>query len=205
MRFRVICADPPWRFDDKLRMSDTARSADDNYSTLTLDDICALPVEQLADPDGCVLVMWVPSVMLEDGLRVLKSWGFAFKGTYVWVKMRRDGRKPSIGMGRLFRQCHEIAIIGVIGKPLQFLEDRGQRSACLSLNKGHSIKPEELQDSLDLMFPDSMKLEMFARRQKPGWICTGDELDGGDVRAVLPALAAALTGQQTGDEQCTTS
>jgi len=191
MRFRVIVADPPWSFSDKLQMSSTPRSADDNYRTLSLDDICALPVRDVADAESCMLVMWVPSTMLEDGLRVMRCWGFDFKGTYVWVKMRKDMQRPAIGMGHTFRQSHEIAITGVIGKVSSAVMDHGQRSVCLAVNEGHSRKPEGLQDSLDLMFPGSPKLEMFARRDRPDWVCTGDELDACDIRDALVALAAA--------------
>lgn len=190
MKFRVIVADPPWRFDDKLQMSTVARSADDNYNTLTLSDIINLNVRDLIDPAGCMLVMWVPSTMLIDGLRVLEAWGFQFKGTYVWAKMRKDMRGLAIGMGHTFRQAHEIALVGVSGKVTSLIANKGQRSACLAVNQGHSKKPEHLQDSLDLMFPDSNKLEMFARRQRPGWICTGDELDFSDIRDVIPALVS---------------
>jgi N6-adenosine-specific RNA methylase IME4 len=191
MKFRVIVADPPWRFDDKLQMSPVPRSADDNYNTLTLDDICNLNVKDLIDPVGCMLVMWVPSTMLVDGLRVLNAWGFTFKGTYVWVKMRKDMSGLAIGMGHTFRQAHEIAIIGVSGKVASLIENKGQRSACLAVNQGHSKKPEALQDSLDLMFPNANKLEMFARRQRSGWICTGDELDLSDIRDIIPELIAS--------------
>lgn len=192
MRFNVIVADPPWAFSDKLQMGTTARSADDNYSTLTLSDIAALPVSDVAEPTGCLLALWTPSCMLIDGLMVMQRWGFEFKGTYVWTKMRRDMQQPAIGMGHLFRQSHELAIVGVIGKPLRTIQDHGQRSACLAINKGHSIKPEALQDSLDLMWPQSTacKLEMFARRIRLGWTCVGDEIDGQDIRVVLPNLAA---------------
>lgn len=191
MKFGCVVADPPWSFSDKLQMGATARSADDNYNTLTLGDIVALPVADVADHDGCMLALWTPSCMLVDGLMVLNSWGFTFKGTYVWTKMRRDMQQPAIGMGHLFRQSHELALLGVIGKPLRSIENRGQRSACLAINKGHSIKPEALQDSIDLMFPRAAKLELFARRQRPDWTCLGDELDGLDIRDTLPALAAA--------------
>lgn len=191
MRFGVIVADCPWAFSDKLQMGATARSADDNYSTLTLSDIAALPVSDIAEPTGCLLALWTPSCMLIDGLMVMQRWGFEFKGTYVWTKMRRDMQQPAIGMGHLFRQSHELAIIGVMGKPLKTIQDHGQRSACLAINKGHSIKPEALQDSLDLMWPAAAKLELFARRRRPGWTCVGDELDELDIRHVLPALAAA--------------
>jgi len=188
MKFRVIVADPPWSFNDKLQMSATARSADDNYNTLTLDDICNLQVKDLIDPAGCMLVMWVPSTMLIDGLRVLHAWGFEFKGTYAWVKMRKDMSGLAIGMGHTFRQAHEIALVGVFGRVTSLIANKGQRSACLAVNQGHSKKPGALQDSLDLMFPNANKLEMFARRQRPGWICTGDELDFSDIRVVISDL-----------------
>jgi len=191
MRFRVIVADPAWSFNDKLKMSLTPRSAGDNYSTMSVADIAMLPVADIADPVGCVLVLWVPSALIEDGLLVLRAWGFTPKGTYVWTKMKRDMSGPAIGMGHLFRQCHEIALVGTIGKPLKTLSNKSQRSACLAVNEGHSVKPEALQDSLDKMFPSELKCELFARRVRDGWICLGFETDGFDLRDSLPLLAAA--------------
>ncbi|HVI41874.1 MAG TPA: MT-A70 family methyltransferase, partial [Anaerovoracaceae bacterium] len=77
----------------------------------------------------------------------------------------------AFGMGRMFRQCHEIALVGVRGKAYNSLKNKSQRSVLFDLNLKHSRKPEGLQDRLDLMFPKGNKLEMFARRDRDEWTC----------------------------------
>lgn len=81
----------------------------------------------------------------------------------------------SFFMGRLFRQTHEIALVGVRGKIYSHLKNKSQRSVIFCENIKHSSKPEELQDRLDLMFPTASKIELFSRRQRKGWVCLGDE------------------------------
>lgn len=201
MKFQVIVADPAWSFDDRLQKmkSKTRRSAASQYSTMTVDEICSIPVPQVADPAGCVLALWVPSTLLVDGLRVMNAWGFTLKQTIIWVKTKKKplvGADPNdvlaFGMGRLFRQCHELALVGTSGKSVYpLLEDHSQRSVILAPNMGHSKKPEELQDRFDTMFPEAERLEMFARRARPSWICAGNEIDGKDIRDAVHELAAA--------------
>jgi len=150
--FNMIVMDPPWKFSDRLSMSDVRRGAEANYSTLTLQEIKDLPIEKLADPDGCILALWCPSSLIKEGLEVMSAYGFTFKQTYIWVRTKKQksltkdirkgfielikkvGRKAikldgslmtfkdfdyvldetvlDFGMGRLFRQTHEICLIG---------------------------------------------------------------------------------------------
>lgn len=81
----------------------------------------------------------------------------------------------NFGMGRLFRNTHEIALIGKRGKVYDNLKNKSQRSVLFDMNLKHSAKPEGLQDRLDLMFPLGNKLELFARRERAGWTCVGNE------------------------------
>lgn len=215
--------DCPWDFSDQLTMSDVARGAKANYSTMTLDDIKALDIKSLADPDGCVLALWVPSSLLQEGLDTMKAYGFNQKQTYIWVKTKKNplenvgklitsikdvptkenfkvfkniikdivfradvSQVLSMFLGRLFRQSHEICLIGTNNNKIyKKLKNKSQRSVSFGQNLKHSEKPEHLQDSLDVMFGDVPKLEIFARRSRPGWRCIGNEcLDslGIDVR-----------------------
>lgn len=203
-KFEVIVADPPWAFDDGLKKmkKNVKRSAASQYSTLNYRDIEALQVDRLTDPAGTVLALWVPSTLLEQGFKVMHAWGFQLKQTLVWVKTKKPKRDKdgniinvdpndalAFGMGRLFRQCHEFALIGTSGKSVYpLLEDHSQRSVILAPNEGHSIKPEALQDRLELMFPNANKCEMFARRNRPGWTCLGDAIDGKDIRQAIQEL-----------------
>jgi N6-adenosine-specific RNA methylase IME4 len=95
----------------------------------------------------------------------------------------------AFGMGRLFRQTHEICLVGISSNQVyKKLRNRSQRSVCFEENLKHSSKPEHLQNSLETMFPKAHKLEMFARRIRPGWTCLGNEIDGKDIRDALAAL-----------------
>ncbi|MDP2683516.1 MAG: MT-A70 family methyltransferase [bacterium] len=230
VKYNLIVADPPWEFSDRLTMSSTPRGADANYDTLTLKAIEDLEISELA-ADDAVLVLWVPSSMLQEGLSTMKNWGFVQKQTFVWVKVKqthgaldplKELRKQcnkliknplniktifndvnnlingfdinnilSMYLGHLFRQTHEIALIGIRGNIYNKLAVKNQRSVLLDKNFGHSSKPEGLQDRLNLMFPDFIKLELFARRQRLGWLCVGDEAfmtKGEDVRTSIKKL-----------------
>lgn len=100
----------------------------------------------------------------------------------------------SFGMGRLFRQTHEICLIGTNNNNIyKLLNNRSQRSVCFAENLKHSAKPDFLQNSLDIMFPnnDFNKIELFARRQRSGWLCLGNECPmtkGEDIRISLNKL-----------------
>ena len=98
----------------------------------------------------------------------------------------------SMYMGRIFRQTHEIALIGVRGNVYSELQNKSQRSVMLDINKKHSEKTEILQDRLQLMFPNFVnRLELFARRDRPGWTCMGLECPstvGHDIRQDIDFL-----------------
>ena len=226
-KFTVIVADPPWNFKDSLSMSDVARGAKANYSTMTISKIKELPIKDLADDNGCALALWVPSSLLQEGLDTMKAWGFKHKQTYIWVKIKnslfkeefkelkqrgidmikflidhksssKDIKSVAIsiagklgflninnvlafGMGRLFRQTHEICLIGISNNKIyKQLSNKSQRSVSFGENLKHSAKPEHLQDSLEKMFPMGNKLELFARRERNGWTCIGNEVCNGE-------------------------
>lgn len=165
---------------------------------MTAKQVAAMPVPEIVDPDGCVLALWVPGSMLQDGLDVAKAWGFKMKQIFVWVKLKKDFKKEvdwnastRVGMGRLFRQSHEIALICTSGKSVyKLLKNKGQRSVAFALNAGHSVKPEHLHQRLELMFPVAERVELFARRSQPGWHCLGDGIDGKDIDVAIQELAA---------------
>ena len=174
-KFGIIVADPPWSFNYKLTMSNVKRGAAANYPTLNVRRIQQLPIEDLA-ADNCVLALWIPSALLADGIATMEAWGFTYKQLWTWVKTsKNDPAKLAFGMGRLARNCHEPLLVGTRGKYTKELQNKSQRNVFMAPNLGHSRKPENIQDSLELMFPDWNKLELFARRKREGWTCLGNE------------------------------
>jgi len=201
-KFDVIVADPAWGFNDNLKKMKrrVRRSSSSQYRVMTPAQIAALPVGDLANPRGCLLALWVPGSMLLHGLDVMNAWGFKHKQIFVWVKLKKCHREEDdpnnstrVGMGRLFRQSHEIALIGTSGKSVYpLLEDHSQRSVAFDLNQGHSIKPPTLQKRLEVMFPDAEKLELYARRPRKGWTCLGDAIDGKDIAVSLHDILSQI-------------
>lgn len=199
MRYQIIVADPAWGFNDNLKKMKrpVRRAASAQYNVMTPAQIAAIPVADVADPAGCLLALWVPGSLLVHGLQVMQAWGFTYKQVFIWVKLKKKyyeeqdwNEATRVGMGRLFRQSHEIALIGTSGKSVySWLDDRSQRSVAFDLNQGHSIKPPTLQRRLEKMFPNADKLEMFARRARKGWTVVGDAIDGKDINQAIQELA----------------
>ena len=108
--FGTILADPPWQFQNRTGKVAPEHKRLNRYGTMALDDICALPVDDIA-ADPSHLYMWVPNALLPDGLRVIDAWGFRYVSNIIWHKVRKDG---GIGWTRrwvLFPQRHRNAAV----------------------------------------------------------------------------------------------
>lgn len=192
-KFDIVVADPPYSFKDKLQQSMVKRGAQANYTTMTISDIQRLPVQDICNPAGAVLCLWVPGSLLQEGLDTMKAWGFKHKQIWIWVKIKNDPfaklKKQkkidwdkidwndflSFGMGRLGRNVHEVVLIGTRGKINSEIKNKSQRTVFFYKNTKHSQKPELLQDKLELMFPNKNYLEIFGRRSRPNWTVIGNE------------------------------
>lgn len=105
--------------------------------------------------------------------------------TYKDFDFVMDSSLLAFGMGRLFRQTHEICLIGTNNNKIyKKLANKSQRSISFGENLKHSAKPEHLQNSLEEMFPGTDKIELFARRVRPDWVCLGNEVCNGEDIAV---------------------
>jgi N6-adenosine-specific RNA methylase IME4 len=152
------------------------RSAESKYSVMRLPDIIGLAqmVQEVA-ADACVLALWCPNPLLEThGFPTMRAWGFEYKQLFTWVQTTKHG-KLAFNMGRNFRNATESALFGVRGKTKCL--NRSQRNVALDLQLAHSTKPDTLQERLELMF-DGERLELFARRERPGWVTVGNECPG---------------------------
>ena len=182
-RFGTIMADPPWRFANRTGKVAPEHRRLARYPTMTLADICALPVaDHLTDPAHCYL--WVPNALLPDGLRVLAAWGFAYKSNIVWHKIRKDegpdGRKMSDGrgVGFYFRNVTELLLFGVRGKNAR-TEAPGRRQVNMiqTRKREHSRKPDEQYDLIESCSRGPY-LELFGRGRRDGWTTWGDQASG---------------------------
>jgi N6-adenosine-specific RNA methylase IME4 len=164
--WRCIIADPPWRFTD----SNTRGAAERHYSTMSGEEIAAMPVKDIS-ADDAVLGLWVPDTHLPLAMAVAQSWGYVYRHLYVWVKVGAPG-KLQIGLGHRMRKAHEVALICTRGKPK--ILDHGVPSACLAPRTRHSAKPEALHVALERLCAGP-RLELFARTARMGWTTWGVE------------------------------
>ena len=100
--FATLLADPPWQFQNRTGKVAPEHRRLSRYSTMTLDDIKALPVAD-AMQDRAHLYLWVPNALLPEGLAVMIAWGFQYKSNLVWHKIRKDGGPDGRGVGFYFR------------------------------------------------------------------------------------------------------
>lgn len=166
-KFGVIYADPEWRFEVYSRESGMDRAADNHYPTSETDKICTRPVGSIA-ADDCVLFLWATVPMLRDALRVMAAWGFEYKSHAVWMKDR-------IGTGYWFRNQHELLLVGTKGD----IPAPAQGTQLPSVFGGkvgrHSEKPACVYTMIETYFPSLPKVELNARRGRPGWKSWGNE------------------------------
>lgn len=175
-KYQVIYTDPPWDYKGQTQHNGKGGvktgGALTHYPTMTLKQLKELKpmIEDLADPDNCLMFMWTSSPHLDQAIELLKAWGFEWATiAFVWDKIKVNPGYYTMS------QC-EIVILGKIGK---IPEPRGARNIRQFLSEErtrHSAKPHEIRKRIEQMFPTQKKIEMFAREKCEGWDCWGNEV-----------------------------
>lgn len=172
-KYPIIYADPAWRY----QMGDTDRSVENHYKTMSLEEICALPVRELALSDA-VLFLWIPEPHLFcSGVPVLNAWGFEHKTGFIWDKVIP-------GMGKYSMVVHEHLLVATRGAPGVPAENARPRSLfSIKKSRKHSEKPNaHVMAMIERMYPqffrqggDPLAIELFAREARPGWARWGNQ------------------------------
>lgn len=174
--FTVMAADPPWKHGDQL--PGPGRGASKHYlgGVMSTEDIMRFPVPRLAD--DAWLFLWRLHTHQQEALDVAQAWGFGDPcGELVWVKTKLDGTGLRIGMGRSVRLAHEVCLIFKRGRPV--VASHSVPSVIFAPRTAHSRKPDEFFRAVqELVGPGQRKVELFARRERRGWKCLGDEVPG---------------------------
>jgi N6-adenosine-specific RNA methylase IME4 len=160
--FRVLVVDPPWQYT--TRESDASHRGTVSYPCLSLEEIKALPVGNLAAED-CVLWLWATNAHIFEVPGLLQAWGFQHKTILTWVKDR-------IGAGNWLRGQTEHCVMAVRGKPT--ITCSNQSTVIHAQRREHSRKPEEFYRLVESLCPGS-KCELFAREQRSGWVSYGNQ------------------------------
>ncbi|MCX5495785.1 MT-A70 family methyltransferase [Kaistia dalseonensis] len=176
-KFGVIYADPEWRFEPYSRETGMDRAPDNHYPTSETNDIIARPVGTIAAKD-CVLLLWATGPMIRAALRVMEVWGFEYKSQQIWVKIRPgDARGP----GYWFTGEHELLLLGTRGNVPAPAPGEQWPSVVHAPVGEHSQKPEIFAEMIEEYFPNLPKIELNARRARPGWELWGLEAPAAEV------------------------
>jgi N6-adenosine-specific RNA methylase IME4 len=176
--YGAILADPPWPFATWSHKGQ-GRSGEAHYSTMTHDDLRALPVCDLA-ADDCVLFLWVVQTQIPQAVKLLKAWDFQFKSVaFIWNKgnglpLFPDDIVLQMGMGKWTRAEFEQCWLATRGKPKRLAAD--VRQVLTERRREHSRKPDGIHERIERLVAGPY-LELFARQQRPGWTAWGNETD----------------------------
>lgn len=169
--YNIIYADPPWRYEQRKVQG----AAENHYPTMSIDELCALPVESLAAKD-CLLFLWATFPMLPEALRLIKAWGFSFKTVaFVWLKQNRKSPTWFYGLGRWTRGNAEICLLAKRGNPKR--HSASVHQFIISPIEQHSKKPDVTRDKIVELAGDLPRVELFARQKIPGWDVWGNEVE----------------------------
>ena len=163
-RFPVIYADPPWRYEHGPGV---AGAAEGHYPTMAIEEICSLPVGDVATPDS-MLFLWATSPKLAEAMRAIEAWGFTYRTSAVWIKDRA-------ALGHYFRQRHELLLVAARGTVIT-PAPKDRRDSVFEVPRGkHSEKPAAVAEWIESAYPTLPRIELFARSSRPGWAAWGNQ------------------------------
>jgi len=134
---------------------------------MSIEELCALPIAKLAQDDA-VLFLWVTSPMLEDSFEVIKAWGFKYKTSFVWDKVKHN-------FGHYNSVRHEFLLVCTRGSCTPDTLKLYDSVQTIERSSEHSEKPEEFRSIIDTLYPDGERIELFARDEVDGWNSWGNE------------------------------
>jgi N6-adenosine-specific RNA methylase IME4 len=165
-KYRIIYADPPWKYGNT--MPDYFTEQGDYYPLMEIAEICALQVKELA-ADNAVLFLWATSPILEEAFEVIKAWGFEYKTSFVWDKVKHC-------MGHYNSVRHEFLLVCVRGSCQP--DERTLFDSVVTEERigRHSEKPEVFRGFIDALYTWGPRIELFARQEVKEWDVWGNEV-----------------------------
>ena len=164
-KYDLVYADPPWQYGNSLPNYVTTPA--DYYPLMSIDEICAMPIKNMVN-DNAVLFLWVTSPILEEAFQVVKAWGFKYKTSFIWDKIKHN-------MGHYSSVRHEILLLCIRGSyPLHNVK---LYDSVLSLERtAHSKKPEYYYEMIEDIYCNAKKIELFSRMKRNNWDNYGNQI-----------------------------
>ena len=165
-KYRVIYADPPWKYGNEGH--EQYGPAERHYPTMTIPDLCALDVQSIA-ADNAVLFMWVTSPLLSECWPIIKAWGFQYKASFVWDKIKHN-------YGHYNSVRHEFLLVCTRGSCTPDNDKLFDSVVSIERSGKHSEKPEQFREIIQALYPHGKRIELFARAKTDGWSIYGNEI-----------------------------
>ncbi len=181
-KYSIIYADPqpPWSYNDKLGTNSAKMGGYDKYyKGMTIEDICSLKVDKIADKD-CILFLWATMPKLPEAFKVIKAWGFTHKTTaFTWIKLNPKAGTIFKGVGRWVMGNAELVLLATKGKPHRIAKNISQ--VVMAKRGKHSKKPDIVRKLIVELMGDLPRIELFARSNKEENLFGEKELEGWDT------------------------
>lgn len=177
-KYNVIYADPAWQYGSKHYQDGQRefKKLESFYSTMSIPQIKALPIKQIANTN-CACFMWVTDSHLKEGIEVLESWGFKYKTiAFVWLKKTSTG-KNVLNFAPHTLKSTEICLLGIKGSMGKIKKSNSVRQLIEAERTTHSKKPQDARDRIIELYGDVPKIELFARQETAGWDVWGNEVE----------------------------
>ena len=165
-KYNVIYADPPWEYGDHL--VEGYGAVDNHYPQMSIKELCDMPVGGCVC-DEAVLFLWVTSPLLDECWPIISAWGFEYKTSFVWDKVKHN-------YGHYNSVRHEFLLICTRGSFLPQCKTLHDSVITEERSQKHSEKPESFRQIIETMYPIGKKLELFGRKKTDGWTVFGNEI-----------------------------
>ena len=141
---------------------------------MSIEELCTLPVSEIAEKDS-VLFLWATFPQLKEALQLIKAWGFQYKTVaFVWLKTNRKEGTWFYVLVFWTRGNAEICLLSTKGHPKRKAANIHQ--LIISPVEAHSKKPDAAREKITALMGDLPKIELFARKESPGWDIWGNEV-----------------------------
>lgn len=163
--FNVIYADPPWKYSNEQHSKEKQETVlESHYPTMEIEEICKL---EIPSSYNSVLFLWTTSPMLFEAKKIIDAWGFDYKSSIIWDKIKHN-------VGYYVSVRHEFLLICTKGSFLK--ESNNLIDSVVSIErKEHSQKPEKFYEIIEEMYPNGKYLELFSRNKRKNWTMWGNQ------------------------------
>lgn len=169
-KYRVIYADPPWSYGNSgVIGDDNYGRAARHYPSMTIEELRAMgPAVRAMVEDDAVLFLWVTSPLLEECFPVIHAWGFRYKTSFVWDKVRHN-------FGHYNSVRHELLLVCTRGSCTPDTPTLYDSVQTIERSEVHSQKPEAFRAIIDALYTHGRRIELFSRAAAAGWEAWGND------------------------------